>query len=207
MANVDAEGQRLATNDLSGFPMTIKTAILEEALAGRSILLRLGAIAVGSLLLAVSAWVEVPMVPVPLTLQTLAIVLIAALAGPRLTAAIIGAYLLEGLVGLPVFAGGAGGPQHLIGPTGGYLMGFLLGGIVAAAIAGRTLSLWRVAVAGLAAHAIILGAGWAWLSLLIGPEAAFAGGVAPFLLGSLVKIGLAALLLKASAPAIEKFVR
>ena len=81
---------------------------------------------VGTLVLVVSAKVEVPFYPVPMTLQTLAVLTLGALFGARLAAATVALYLGEGLIGLPVFAGAAAGPAYLAGPTGGYLVGFLL---------------------------------------------------------------------------------
>ncbi|HVU42198.1 MAG TPA: biotin transporter BioY, partial [Xanthobacteraceae bacterium] len=106
--------------------MTTQTATLAP-LAKASPLATLGIVLVGSWLLAASSWIEAPMWPVPMTAQTYAVLLIGAVCGFRLAAATVAAYLVEGAIGLPMFAGGAGGPQHLIGPTGGYLIGFLVG--------------------------------------------------------------------------------
>ena len=79
----------------------------------------------GSLLLAISAKVQVPFYPVPLTLQTLVVLLLGATLGARLAAASVALYLIEGLAGLPVFAGAVAGPVYMAGPTGGFLVGFL----------------------------------------------------------------------------------
>ena len=94
--------------------------------AGGPALLRGAALAfLGALVLAASAKIEVPFYPVPMTLQTLAVLTLGALFGARLAAATVALYLAEGLVGLPVFAGAVAGPAYLAGPTGGYLVGFL----------------------------------------------------------------------------------
>jgi biotin transport system substrate-specific component len=88
--------------------------------AGRVIAILL----VGSGLITVAAKVTVPVWPVPITLQTLAIALIAALAGSRLAVGIVGTYIVQGLIGLPVFASG-GGLGYLAGPTGGFILAYL----------------------------------------------------------------------------------
>jgi biotin transport system substrate-specific component len=147
----------------------------------------------GSLALAISAKVQVPFYPVPMTMQTLVVLVIGATFGLRLGLATIGLYLLEGLAGLPVFASGAG-PAYMAGPTGGYLAGF------AAAVAVMGLGAHRgydrsfggaFALMSIG-HLIILAMGWAWLSTLIGAEKAFAAGVVPFAWATVFKTVLAA---------------
>ncbi len=87
---------------------------------------RFAALAIaGTLALALSAKVQIPFYPVPMTLQTLAVLAIGAAFGLRLAAATVALYLIEGLLGLPVFAGAVAGPAYMFGPTGGYLLGFL----------------------------------------------------------------------------------
>ena len=83
----------------------------------------------GTAILAISAKINVPMLPVPMTMQTFAVLLIAMAYGWRLGAATIIAYLAEGALGLPVFAGG-GGLAYMAGPTGGYLFGFVLSALI-----------------------------------------------------------------------------
>ena len=84
-------------------------------------------IACGSMLVALTAQISIPLPfsPVPVTGQTLAVLLIGALLGSRRGALSLVAYLLAGLIGLPVFASGAAGPAYIMGPTGGYLVGFI----------------------------------------------------------------------------------
>lgn len=164
-----------------------RIAPLSALLDGRSVLWRLGAILAGSWLLAASAWTEVPMYPVPMTLQTFGVLAIAAVSGPRLTLEIIGAYLAQAAAGLPVLAGGAGGVAPFFGPTAGYLAGFLIGGVAVAWMAQRARGWFSLTVIFMAGHAIILASGFTWLAVLLGPAAAWAGGVVPFLVGSVVK--------------------
>ena len=177
--------------------MTLADSPLARALSGRSLFWRLGAVVAGAGLLAASAWAEIPMIPVPITLQTYALLVIAGLSGPRLTAEIVGLYLAEAAIGLPVLAGGAGGIAVLAGPTGGYLAGFLAAGVAAAMLIGRGRSVLVLAAAFVLGHALILASGGAWLSLFIGPRAAWTGGVAPFLIGSGIKTVMAVATIKA----------
>lgn len=150
--------------------------------------------AIGICVLTASSYVSVPMFPVPVTMQTLAIVLVGALAGPRLGAAMVISWLGLAMMGAPVLAGGKAGFAAFAGPTAGYLAAFP----IAAFLAGYIARLNHPAVhfiGFLALHALILGMGWAWLSAVIGAQAAFASGVAPFLIGAGIKSGLAASLL------------
>jgi biotin transport system substrate-specific component len=132
--------------------------------------------------------------PVPLTLELYAVMLIGAFFGWRLGAVTIAAWLLEGALGLPVFAHGTGSVASFMGPTAGYLLSFPLVGAIAglATMRGRqTFGPLRVFAALWFAGLICLLAGWAWLSVLIGAKAAWASGVVPFLFGDAVKAALA----------------
>lgn len=158
--------------------------------------LRSGTVALGgSALLALSAHIAFPFWPVPLTLQTLAVLLIGAVAGPRLGFACVLAYLAEGLAGLPVFATGAGSAV-LLGPTGGYLLGYLpavaLAGLAVGRGRGSTL---RTVLIFSAADALVFALGLARLVAIVGGGEAVAVGLAPFLLGESLKIALAAAVL------------
>ena len=154
-------------------------------------------VAAGSCVLTASSYAMVPMWPVPMTMQTLAVVLVGALYGPRLGAATVLSWLAEGAAGLPVFAGGGAGAAHLLGPTGGYLLAFPLAAALSGAIwRARTGAGWaRSFAAMLAGNALCLCLGAAWLSVSVGPARAVAAGVLPFLLGALLKsvFGAAAL--------------
>ncbi|HEY9216606.1 MAG TPA: biotin transporter BioY, partial [Phenylobacterium sp.] len=106
-------------------PMTT-AAPVRALLDRRPFAWRIGAVLLGSWLLAASSWVEAPMYPVPMTMQTYALLVIAGLAGMRLAGEIVMVWLMQAAIGLPVLAGGAGGVAHLLGPTGGYLIGFVM---------------------------------------------------------------------------------
>lgn len=151
----------------------------------------------GSLALALSAKVQVPFWPVPATMQTLVVLMIGYGFGGRLGVATVLAYLAEGLAGLPVFAGALAGPAYLLGPTGGYLLGFIPAVLFAGWAAGRRRpqTLAWTSFAMLMGHAVIFVLGAAWLAVLVGWPKAFALGVAPFMLATLAKSGLAAALI------------
>ena len=103
----------------------MKSGSAIEVLAARPIAAATASVAAGVGILTASAWLSVPFYPVPLTMQTLAVLLIGGLLGSRLGVATVASYLALGLAGAPVFHGGTGGPAVLPGPTGGYLVGFL----------------------------------------------------------------------------------
>jgi len=156
-------------------------------------------VAAGSLLIALSAWVAVPLPfsPVPVTGQTFAVLLVGSALGARRGAAAALAYLAEGCSGLPVFAGGAAGPHVLVGPTGGYLAGFVLGALVCGALAERGWDrrVLTTVFSMILGNIAILIPGLLWLQRFVGPESTFAMGLFPFLPGDVVKIALAAALL------------
>ena len=160
----------------------------------------------GSLALVVSAKAQVPFYPVPMTLQTLVVLIVGAAFGARLGAATVALYLAEGLMGLPVFAGAAAGPLYMAGPTGGFLAGFL----VAAALIGFLVergwdrSFGRLLAAVTLGHIAVFALGFAWLALLIGPAKALTAGVAPFVLATIVKTVLAASLVRAVSGAVSR---
>ena len=151
---------------------------------------------VGALVLAASAKIQVPFYPVPMTLQTLAVLTLGALLGARLAAATVALYLVEGLLGLPVFAGAVAGPAYMIGPTGGYLAGFLIAAALVGWLAERGWTRgWALALAAMTlGHVLIFAGGFAWLTLLIGPAKAWTAGVVPFAAATLAKTLLAAAL-------------
>lgn len=161
---------------------------------GRGLLGSAALVVGASLLLAASAWVKVPMWPVPMTMQTFAVLLIGATCGARLGAAAVAAYLAEAAFGLPVLAGSA--PLLAFGPTTGYLAGFLLAaaavGVAAErGLTRRALPLLAVLLAG---EALIYLPGLAWLhaAFLHSLPATVAAGLLPFLPGEVVKLALAA---------------
>ncbi len=138
--------------------------------------------------------VPLPFTPIPGTLQVLAVLLAGAILGPRAGAASQAAYLLAGLAGLPVFALPGSGPAYLLGPTGGYLLGFVVAAYVTgASINGlRRFGLPGAGLAFLAGAVVIHVCGWAWLSVLLGDAgSALRAGLLPFALFDLAKIVVA----------------
>ena len=153
----------------------------------------------GSALIAMSAQVAVPLPfsPVPVTGQTFAVLLVGAALGAVRGAAACMAYLAQGAAGLPVFAGGLAGPAVLLGPTGGYLFGFIPAAWICGTLAERG---WDRHVLGtlaamVAADIVVLALGAFWLARFVGMEEAIALGIAPFLAGNLAKILVAAAVL------------
>lgn len=149
---------------------------------------------VGSLILWASAKVQVPFWPVPMTMQPMVVLLLGALYGPRLAVATVLLYLAEGAVGLPVFAGtperGIGLP-YMLGPTGGYMVGWLASAALVGYVFERRRAVLPVLLAMLAGVAVMYTTGFAWLATHIGAAKAFTAGVVPFVLGDVLKAGLA----------------
>ena len=164
----------------------------------------LATVVLGTLFITICAKINVPVWPVPVTLQSFAIAALAAAFGLRIGVATVALYLLEGAFGLPVFATG-GGLAYLAGPTGGFLLGFL---VMAAIIgyaadrgaSGRPLTMFVAMLAGDAALFVI---GFVWLLALSGQAgwidqtdvvgSAFARAVQPFIIWDVLKLALAAL--------------
>lgn len=187
----------------------MRDTTLAGALIGReTIVKQAGLVLGGSLFIALAAQVLVPFYPVPMTLQTLAILIVGLTFGARLGAATLLAYLAEGAMGLPVFAGGMAAPA-LIGPTAGFLVGFVVMAWLAGLAADRGLTRGPVSTAlvALVASAIIYIPGVAWpmaVAEIAGISGKWVGSsadaiwtywVAPFLLGDAVKAVIAAMVL------------
>jgi biotin transport system substrate-specific component len=152
-------------------------------------------------LTAAGAFIAIPVGPVPIVLQNVFAVLSGLVLGPVMGSAAVGLYLLAGVIGLPVFAGGTGGIAPFAGPTGGYLPGYLLAALIAGLIAGRPgnktkTPLWRIITAVSAGLLILYVPGVTWLKFsgkLSWTKALLAGFV-PFIIGDIVK-GIAAVLI------------
>ncbi len=161
-----------------------------------------GMVIAGTLLLTLAAKTKVVLGPVDISLQTLAIFLIAAAFGMRMAVATLVLYMAQGAMGWPVFQGTPEkgiGLAYMAGPTGGYLAGFIAAAAIAgwAADRGWDRNPFKFFAALLVASAVILGLGFVWLAGLIGPEKAWQFGVAPFIVGDLIKTALAASLVPA----------
>ena len=168
---------------------------LGVGLTRSSWLAQLGLVVAGTAFLAASARIAAPLpfTPVPITGQTLAVLLIGALYGSRLGLATVLGYMAEGLAGLPVFAQGLGGPAVLFGPTGGYIFGFALAAFVIGWLleCRQHVALPLVALVFLIGDTILFALGTAWLAHFLGYGRAWTGGVLPFLPGEAVKIAVA----------------
>ncbi|MBK5926128.1 biotin transporter BioY [Rhodobaculum claviforme] len=182
---------------------------LAQAVQGHDGLLRkLALVVAGSLLIAASAQVSVPMWPVPMTLQTLAISVLGLTLGARLAAATVAVYLAQGAMGLPVFAGGAAGAAYLVGPTGGFLIGFVAmawatGWLVERGFGRGGLRLFVAAFIP-AVLLFVPGVLWLWAITPLDLQAAVMAGAVPFQIGGLVKSALAALIVAGGWRALRR---
>jgi biotin transport system substrate-specific component len=176
-----------------GFSAVVRTVIL---------------VALGTALLALSAKINLPLPYVPMTLQTLVVLMIGAAYGWRLGTATVIAYLAEGAIGLPVFAGPVGGLAPLLGPTAGYLAGFVAAAFITGWLSERgwDRSVLRLFVAMGLGHIVILAAGFAWLAfgMKLGVEKAWLVGIAPFVAASVIKNALGAALVPAVRYMLER---
>ena len=160
------------------------------------------------LLLTASAKIQIPLWPVPMTMQTYVVLVIGMGYGLRLGLTAIGSYLALGALGLPVFAGtpaqGIGIP-YMLGPTGGYLVGFLGAAALCGLLAERGWDrrITTSVAAMVLGHALIFACGIGWLATLVGLERAVQVGFVPFVLGTILKTVLAAI----SLPIAWKYVK
>jgi biotin transport system substrate-specific component len=174
---------------------TLPYAVAHHLVRGRAaanVLLVIGA----SVFIALAAQIAVPLpfTPVPMTLQPLAVLLVGAALGSNRGAATAMLYLVEGFSGLPVFAQGHFGPMWAVGPTAGFLWSYPLAAWLAGRFSERG---WGAtmprAIAGmLVALAVVYAGGWSWLTVVSSPAKAFFFGVAPFVLGDIVKVVIGA---------------
>jgi biotin transport system substrate-specific component len=162
----------------------------------------------GTALLTLSAKINLPLPYVPMTLQTLVVLLIGTAYGWRLGVATVVAYLGAGAAGLPVFAGPVGGLAPLIGPTTGYLFGFVAAAFVTGWLGERgwDRSVLRLFIAMGIGHIVILVAGFAWLAfgIKLGVEKAWLVGVLPFIAASVIKNALGAVLISAIRRVVDR---
>lgn len=189
----------------------------ESPAIGRSRVASLALCGVMAALVAVCAWVSLPLYPVPFTLQTLGVLVAGGLLGRKLGPITLAVYILAGLVGAPIFAGGHSGPGVLLGPTGGYLVGFVGAAFImgwagdiarrgargqrlrGATRAGKASAVLHLAVGALLASVVIYLIGVPWLALVtgMGLKAALTAGMVPYLLSDTIKAALAVVLVRA----------
>ncbi|ATI43680.1 hypothetical protein CBW24_16110 (plasmid) [Pacificitalea manganoxidans] len=151
----------------------------------------------GSLLMTLAAKVQVPFYPVPMSMQTLVAIGLGLSAGPVVGVAAILLYLGQGLVGLPVFSGSGAGPAYMMGPTGGYLVGFVLAAFVAGTLAqaGYARTAVRAGFCALLAGALVYLPGLVWLGQFTGyGTTLLVAGLFPFLAGDVIKAIIAGLI-------------
>ena len=187
--------------------LTIPQALLDRVIRGR-VAIDIMLVVAASLIIALAAQIAIPVpfTPVPLTMQPLAVLLVGVVLGSKRGAAAATLYLLEGISGLPVFALGHGGMIWLIGPTAGYLYSYPFAAFVAGWFSERGwgTTILRAVTGMLVALAVIYAGGWAWLAATNGARAAFAIGVAPFVLADVIKVALGAVLLPSAQRAFGR---
>jgi len=158
-------------------------------------------------LIAAGAFMSIPIGPVPIVLQNFFVLLTGLLLGPRWGTGAVGVYLLAGVCGLPIFAGGLGGLGRIFGPTGGYLVGYLPAtaavGIISRSFGKRTAGDLAALIAG---SLIVYACGVPWLKFVTGMAwgKALAAGMLPFLPGDALKVAAAIPVARSLRPVIEK---
>ncbi|PVH30081.1 biotin transporter BioY [Pararhodobacter oceanensis] len=187
--------------------MAQSQTLVQATVGAQSVLGKAMIVAAGSVLIALGAQISVPMLPVPMTLQTLAVVLVGLTAGSRLGAGAVLAYLAEGAMGLPVFAGGGAGFAWLMGPTAGFLFGFVALAFAAGLLAERGVARGFIGtfigVAVISALLYVPGVLWLTAITPLSFGGAAQAGMVPFLLGDVVKAAVAALIVTGAWTALK----
>ncbi|MGH9243672.1 MAG: biotin transporter BioY [Acidimicrobiales bacterium] len=181
-------------------PRTVATAALPRAGVLTDVLL----IVIGAALVAAAAQVEILLsfTPVPLTLQTAAVLLVGGALGAWRGTVSMALYVAAGLAGAPVYAGGAHGVAQLTGVTGGYLVGFIVAGAIAGRLAERQHDRQYVSSVGLnllgTTVILVLGTIWLAIELDLSPGVAMEQGFIPFVAGDVLKVLAASAVLPAA---------
>ena len=198
---------------ISNASMPLLPAVLSIYFSGdanskKNLLAKIFLAAIGSLFLTISAKVQVPFYPVPMTMQTLVVLLIGMSYGLSLGAVTISLYIMQGIFGLPVFANG-GGVGYLIGPTGGYIVGFLISSILLGFLANRGWGkTWKTtAIAMILGVCIIFLIGVSWLSVYIGLMPAVLNGFLPFIYADCLKIIIACFVMPTAWAKVNKILK
>lgn len=193
----------------------IHKSVLSEVILPRDsrqakLVKQIALVLVGVMLLVLSAKIKIPMIPVPMTMGTFAVLSIGAVYGPRLGLMTIIGYMIVGALGFDVFASSSSekfGVSYMMGSTGGYLVGYVLAILVLGWTArqGWDRSVLKMAAAMVLGNVIIYVPGLLWLATLYGwDQPILTWGLTPFLIGDLVKLGLAALLLPGAWRLVDK---
>lgn len=158
-------------------------------------------------LTAVGAYIHVPVGPVPIVLSTLFVILSGLLLGSRWGLASMALYLLVGAIGIPVFAGGKGGFGHFLGPTGGYLIGYLVSAWITGLISERANRLlFRDVIAVVIGSLTLYGCGVPWLKIVtqMSWSKALLVGMIPFLIGDAIKASVGVILARSVRPMLNR---
>lgn len=168
----------------------ISSLTLEKISANQKALQNFLATLLGSVLIGLCAQlsIKLPFTPIPIALAPHACLFIALLLGRKLGVYAVAAYLFQGAIGLPVFSNGNSGLLYMMGPSGGYLFGYLAGAVVTGYLAEKTKSSTQTFLALVAGNLTIYFFGSIVLSTFIGFKSAITLGVLPFLIGDLLKI-------------------
>lgn len=182
------------------------SAYVPLRLTGSSIAAKVLLVALGTGFLAASSWVQVPMFPVPMTMQTFAVLMVGALCGWRLGAVTVVAWLAEAFFGLPVLSEGKFGPAVFMGTTAGYLAAFPMMAIMVGWLAERGWTARFVPALGtlLLAEIVCFAMGLGWLAHMIGGAKAIEFGLLPFVYGEVVKWVLAAVAIEAARRTLSR---
>ena len=179
--------------------MTNYADIIRPSIKRQAILYDILLVVGGALVLSLSAQlaVRLPFSPVPITMQTLAVVLTGVVLGSMRGAVSAASYLAAGSMGLPVFANGAAGIAYLAGPTGGYLFGFIAAAWLTGFLAenGWDRKIWSSVLAMTAGTAVIFALGMSWLGIFVGYNNVIAMGLVPFIPGAVIKLAIASAIL------------
>ena len=179
--------------------MTNYADIIRPSIKRQAILYDILLVVGGALVLSLSAQlaVRLPFSPVPITMQTLAVVLTGVVLGSMRGAVSAASYLAAGSMGLPVFANGAAGIAYLAGPTGGYLFGFIAAAWLTGFLAenGWDRKVWTSVIAMTLGTAVIFAFGLSWLGIFVGYDNVVAMGLVPFIPGAVIKLAIASAIL------------
>lgn len=193
---------------MSSISLAPRRPVLADRVLPRSLVTDAALVAGGAALTAALAQVYVPMWPVPITGQTLAVLLVGASLGALRGGLSMALYALVGALGAPVYSEAQGGLATLLGPTGGYIVGFVLAAALTGWLAQRRFdrTLVRGMLAFVAGSAVVFAIGLPWLHAVIGGTWAEAlqGGLYPFVIGGLIKAAIAALVLRGAWSLVDR---
>jgi biotin transport system substrate-specific component len=193
---------------VSSLSLAPRQSVLADRVLPRSLVTDAALVVGGAALTAALAQVSIPLWPVPITGQTLAVLLVGASLGATRGALSMVLYALVGALGAPIFSDASGGTHVLFGATGGYIVGFVLAAAFTGWLAQRRWErgLLRGMLAFVAGSAVVFLVGLPWLQVSLGlawPET-LAAGLAPFIVGGVIKAGIAALVLRGAWALVDR---